>query len=29
MDMAEDTRKRQLLELFTTITNKKAIVDKD
>jgi DNA-binding NarL/FixJ family response regulator len=27
MDMAEDTRKRQLLELFTTITNKKAIVE--
>ena len=25
--MAEDTRKRQLLELFTTITNKKAIVE--
>lgn len=25
--MAEDTRKRKLLELFTTITNKKAIVE--
>jgi len=27
MDMAEDTRKRKLLELFTTITKKKAIVE--
>jgi hypothetical protein len=26
-DMAEDTRKQQLLELFTTITNKKTIVE--
>ncbi|MDD3071494.1 MAG: response regulator receiver protein, partial [Methanoculleus horonobensis] len=25
--MAEDTRKQQLLELFTTITNKKTIVE--